>query len=409
MRQGNAMNDAAIEQLSTAQFNDAFRPIMDGVGGCVENYARWLNARYGQCTVVAPRVPGYVDLQPYTVLRFHSVAFPPMRPYRIGVPWCDGRFLRTLRNARWELVHAHAPFVAGTLALQTARRLGIPIVATFHSKYREDFLKVLGSQRLAQLAARRIVSFFHSVDQVWAPNSATADTLRSYGFNGPVQIVPNGSDLAVPAPHELEQYRAQADSELQLEPGVPLYLFVGQHRWEKNVRLIIEALELLLRRGRRFRMLFVGAGYAAGEMQRLVRNRGLADRVGFLGLITDRERLKPLYARADIFLFPSLYDNAPLVMREAAAFSCPAVLVAGSTAAENTVHGENAFLIENRAESLCHLLDHLADRPHLVARAGTGARETIYLPWDQVVDEVYLRYLDLRTHYHRNRGTFQFA
>lgn len=377
------------------QFSDTFRPIMDGVGLCVENYTRRLQQKYATAVVVAPAVPGFVDSEPYVVERYRSLAFPPMKPYRIGIPWLDPRFMRRLRRTRFDLVHAHTPFVAGSLALQVARRQGIPIAATFHSKYREDFLKVLSSPRLADIAAHRTVAFFHRVDQVWVPNRATAVTLRDYGFYGPVEVVGNGTELEAPTDAELARWREVAQNELPLHSGEPLYLFVGQHRWEKNVRLIIEALALLQQRGRRFQMLFVGAGYAAHEMQQLVRRRGLAKRVRFLGLITDRSRLKPLYARANLFLFPSLYDNAPLVMREAAAFSCPAVLVTGSSAAEDTVHGANAFLIENSAQSLCDLLAELADNPEKLARAGRGARETIYRHWDSVVDEVYQRYRGL--------------
>ncbi|TVR35982.1 MAG: hypothetical protein EA404_00195, partial [Spirochaetaceae bacterium] len=50
------------------------------------------------------------------------------------------------------------------------------------------------------------------------------------------------------------------------------------------------------------------------------------------------------------------------------------------------------FLIENSAQSLCDLLAELTDNPEKLARAGRGARETIYRHWDSVVDEVYQRY-----------------
>lgn len=41
----------------------------------------------------------------------------------------------------------------------------------------------------------------------------------------------------------------------------------------------------------------------------------------------EREILKRYYVAADLFLFPSLYDNAPLVIREAAALGTPSVLI----------------------------------------------------------------------------------
>ena len=48
--------------------------------------------------------------------------------------------------------------------------------------------------------------------------------------------------------------------------------------------------------------------------------------------------------RAIAFTFPSLYDNAPMVVREAAVMGTPAVLVAGSDAAEIIHDGANGFV-----------------------------------------------------------------
>jgi 1,2-diacylglycerol 3-alpha-glucosyltransferase len=397
------MNPVMERPLRIGQFNDTFKPVMDGVGNCVENYARWLNQNHCSAVVVVPSAPGWVDEDPYTVTRYLSIPFPRMSPYRIGFPGIDFRFRRALDRTPFDLVHTHSPFVAGALARRAARLRSIPAVATFHSKYRDDALKLLGSPRLAEHVVRRVVAFYQSVDQVWAPNNATAATLREYGYKGPIEIVPNGTDLEIPSPDERMRARMEVDRLLPLKPDEPLYLFVGQHRWEKNVRLIIEALTLLKRRGVEYHMAFVGTGYAAQEMRRLVRDRGISDRVSFLGLIVDRQRLKPFYARADIFVFPSLYDNAPVVMREAAAYSCPSVLVEGSSAAENAVHGENAFLIQNRASALCDLLAQLSVDREAVRRAGIGARNTIYLRWEQVVAEVYDRYRQIHRDF-RNRG-----
>ena len=41
----------------------------------------------------------------------------------------------------FDLVHAHAPFLAGRAARSVARKKGIPLVATFHSKYYDDVYK----------------------------------------------------------------------------------------------------------------------------------------------------------------------------------------------------------------------------------------------------------------------------
>ena len=141
-----------------------------------------------------------------------------------------------------------------------------------------------------------------------------------------------------------------------------------------------------------FRMFFVGTGYAAEEMKRLVREKGLDDKTTFVGVLTQRDQIKKYYAVADLFLFPSLYDNAPLVVREAAALHTPAVMVQGSTAATILQDGYNGFLIENSIESFENKLRGLAADRDLVRRAGIEASHTIVRSWENVVDEVLDRY-----------------
>ncbi len=70
-------------------------------------------------------------------------------------------------------------------------------------------------------------------------------------------------------------------------------------------------------------MNFIGTGYALHDMQELTRELGLSAHVAFHGVIDNREDLRRFYAASDLFLFPSFYDNAPLVVREAAAMSTP--------------------------------------------------------------------------------------
>ena len=376
-----------------AQFNDTYKPIMDGVGVCAENYARWLTRKTRTTWIVAPKVGGYTDNEEFPVLRFPSIPLPSMRPYRIGLPWLDPHVRSNLRGTEFALVHAHCPFVSGRLALGIARSRGVPMVATFHSKYHDDFSHVLRNKRLVARAIRGIVEFYSAADAVWAPNNATALTLRAYGYTGEIDIMPNGTDLVIPDDAVYARFRAAGAELIGVDDDVIVFLFVGQHRWEKNVGLIIDALIRLSRTKTRFRMVFAGEGYASDEMRR--RCRPIKDRVTFLGVVLDRDVLKSLYARADLFLFPSLYDNAPLVMREAAAYSCPAVLAEGSSAAEGYRDGDAVFLTPNDPDAFTARLEGLASDPELRHRVGERAKEVIYLPWETVVDDVSARYAEI--------------
>ena len=98
------------------------------------------------------------------------------------------------------------------------------------------------------------------------------------------------------------------------------------------------------------------------------------------------------YAAADLFLFPSMYDNAPLVVREAAALHTPAVMVEGSTAATILRDGENGYLVPNDLEAFAARLRDLYRDKAAVRRAGLAASRTIVRSWEDVVGEVLDRY-----------------
>ncbi len=388
--------------LIVGQFNDSYKPIMDGVGVCVENYTRWLNKKHGSAYAIVPHVPRYKDNDPFTVVRYPSLPLLIMPPYRLGIPWASPPVGTFLTRTRFTMVHSHSPFVAGRMAQRTALRHGTPHVTTFHTKYREDAHRYLRSNRLVEIFINRVVRFYDSCDAVWTPSEATKATLVDYGFRGEITIAPNGSDLEHPTAQEYRTYREKGARITGAPDDAFVFLFLGQHRWEKNVELIIRTIGRLNEHeglSSPIALVFAGEGYASEMMRRLARRVGIGDRTKFLGRIVGRERVKGLYARADLFFFPSIYDNAPLVMREAAAFSVPAVVAEGSSAAEIITDGKNGFTVPNDPDAAAAILHRLMDDRDLIARAGADAALTVYRGWEQIVDWVageYERIIETR-------------
>ncbi len=211
----------------------------------------------------------------------------------------------------------------------------------------------------------------------------------------------NGNDFASYIKGNLLDYKAAAKKESGTERRGINLLFVGQHIWEKGLDVVIETLRLL--KGRiPFHMDFIGTGYAAEEIRSRVSGYGLDGNVSFHGVISDRDTLSRFYAAADLFLFPSYYDNAPLVVREAAAMGTPAILLKGSTASEVISDGKNGFLTEKSPERFAALVEHLYHDPDALHKAAEGARQTLVRSWENVVDEVIDRYDTILKTYRKN-------
>ena len=369
-------------------FNDSFPPVMDGVAICVENYAHWMQELVGGVSVITPEnLDADYSYKKYEVLSYLSVAVPFRPPYVTGISDLDPAFKAKLMRRQFRIVHAHCPFTSGWAAQSIAKKQRIPMVATFHSKYRDDFARVIQSDIILDAVIKGIVRFYESADEVWVPQESVKDVLYSYGYKGNIEVMQNGCDLVGDyAPEFFDDARRS----LGLEPGELALLYVGQHIWEKNLRLTIETLSRI--KDLPFKMFFIGTGYAADEMKKLVEEKGLENKVRFVGRLTDRQKMKQYYAAADLFLFPSLYDTDGLVVREAAALHTPSIMLRDASASGMLKDGETGFLIGNSAEDFEAAIRSLdADRNSLKT-VGLNASTSIVRSWKDIAEEAIDRY-----------------
>lgn len=382
---------ATEEKHYTGIFNDSFPPIIDGVTQTVLNYVDWFRTHDYDTCVVTPYNPVKTDV-PYKVIRYFSLPIQSRRPYRYGYPKLDPYIWKKLRTTPFRIIHSHSPFAAGRLGVYAKKKQGIPLIGTFHSKYKSDLKHSFKLMPFCvPIIMKRILDFYNACDEVWIPQASVEETVREYGFKGRVEVVENGIDYGDLDIDNLDSYKREsrrhcgiADDELSL-------LFVGQHIWEKGIGIILEALRLLDGKDK-YKMTYIGEGYAKKELMGKIRQYGMQDRVRCIDVLTDRAELGKYYASADLFLFPSRYDNAPLVVREAASMGAPAIIPTGSTASEVIRDGENGFLTADTPEAYARMIEALyADRER-VHLAGRAARQSLVRGWNDVMEEVEDRY-----------------
>lgn len=383
-------------------FNDNYPPVMDGVAMTARNYAYWLHKKGEEVCVVTPYAPEMPKDDEFPLYRYTSFPIPMRPPYRFGLPHIDLQFRHKLNAIKFDLVHAHCPFTSGYLAYNIAHhKQNIPIVATFHSKYRQDFERALKMDAVVDVVIANIVRFYSKVDQVWIPQASVEPVLREYGYTGHVEVVENGNDFATPV-EQIAQLREQMRAELGMKPGEMLLLYVGQHIWEKNIRLSLDALAQI--KHLPYRLVMIGTGYAVDGIRQHIREIGIEDKVEMKGIIGDRELLRKYYAAADLFLFPSGYDTQGIVVREAAAMHTPSVMLSGSTAATALTDGVNGFLTPNDPLLYARIIEHLMEQPELLQKVGDQAAKTLARSWEDVVEEVRLRYKDIINEHARKKA-----
>lgn len=381
-------------------FNDSYPPIIDGVTLTVENYAKWLRAHGKTPCIVTPWNPEKIENE-NAVMRFLSLPIHNRHPYRYGYPKLDPFIWRRLRNTNFKILHSHCPFSSGRLAVYVKKHQHVPLIGTFHSKYKADLKH---SFRLmpwcVPIIMKRILNFFNACDEVWIPQAQVEETVREYGYKGKLTVVENGNDFTEFVEGNLRDYKKDAKARMGVDDDKINLLFVGQHIWEKGLDIILDTLEFL-RDKVDFRINLIGNGYAAEEFNKSVKRKGLAEKVTLHGIISDRKTLSDYYAASDIFIFPSMYDNAPLVVREAAAMGTPAILLEGSTASEVISDNKNGFLVKKDPKEIARLIETLSSDKDKIRNVGEEARNTLVRSWEDVVEEVIDRYEILLKKSHR--------
>ena len=166
----------------------------------------------------------------------------------------------------------------------------------------------------------------------------------------------------------------------KLDLGLPkesaVVLTVADLNNQKGHRFLIEAIPDVLREFPTAQFVLVGEGHIRPLLENLVREKGVARHVLFLGR---REDVPDLLATAQLVVLPSLFEGLPLVLLEAMAAGKAVVATNVSGSKDVVVHGETGLLVEPAnphalSAAILHLLRSDAVRTQMEIRARERAR-----------------------------------
>lgn len=370
--------------------NDSFPPIIDGVANAVFNYARFIEKDHGHALVMTPNMPGSDDsAYDFSVVRYPSIDTRRLFGYVTGFPFSP-EAAHAIDTQNVSLLHTHCPVTSCLLARRLAEAYDLPLVLTWHTKYDIDIANAVKSKVLREGALQALLQNVNACNEIWTVSKGAGENLRSIGYEGDYIVMPNGVDL--PREKVSESQVTDITSDFDLPAGIPCFLFIGRLMWYKGLRIILDALKALDKRGIDFRMVFVGGGGDERQVRKYTMELGLERKVFFTGAISDRRKLRAWYSRADLFLFPSTFDTNGLVVREAAASDTASVIVSGSCASEGVTDNRNGFLIDENASSLAAKLRDLCANPERMHAVGKGAGDELYISWEDAVAHAYERY-----------------
>lgn len=357
------------DKLNVLQFCDNFYPQIDGVVKVVDKSSENL-ASLCDVSVVVPKYSGedYDDGKfTYPVLRKKTNTLK-LFGYVVPLPKRTKELNEKIKQMDVDILHAHSPFFLGKYALKIAKKKKIPIVATFHSQFKKDIRSISHSRFIAWFMTKRIIRFFNKCTEAWAPSESTAKVMRSYGYKKRIFVMENGTEFTYP--NNVEEVLQKARADYGIDPKNKNLLFVGQMRDVKNIPLILQTLENLLKTDKSYHLYLVGEGAQLAKYKAFVKSHGIEENAHFLGKISTPSVLAGVYGACDLFFFPSSYDNAPIVVRESCIMKTPVLLSLGATAAEPFTDGVNGYLAKETADDMTSKILEIFSDPEKMKSIG---------------------------------------
>jgi colanic acid/amylovoran biosynthesis glycosyltransferase len=211
---------------------------------------------------------------------------------------------------------------------------------------------------------------------------------------------PRAADKVVVVHHGVDLTRLAFEPMAERGASRQLHLLcVGTFQEYKGHRYLFEACRLLVDNGIDVSLELVGDGDLRAELEALVAELKLADRVVFRGRQSS-EVVREAIRRCDVCVLPSVQmdngqmDGIPNVLVEAMAMGRPAVGTSLPGVRELITNDETGLLAEPRDPvSLARALTRLVDEPDLAGRLAVAGRAKVEAEHDAVVclDEVYRR------------------
>ena len=228
----------------------------------------------------------------------------------------------------YDAVHCHMPNMA-FLHFPVWKKFGVErrIVHSHTAESSPYALRRLRNSIVEPLGLR------YATDRLASSESAGRST---YG-DAPFLVVPNAVDMSIFKPSIASREKTRQKYNLDEKSIIG---YVGRLAKGKNVKFLIDVLACLNSRSSDYILLLVGSGEEEAALRNYAEERGVGDKVRFVGYRSDTEMF---YNAMDVFLFPSRAEGLGLVAVEAQACGVPCILSEG-VPAEADVSGTSLFM-----------------------------------------------------------------
>ena len=361
-------------QLRVALFSGNYNYVRDGANQSLNRLVGFLERQGVAVRVYSPTSSTPAFEPTGTLVSVPAFKIPTRGEYRFafGLP---PEVRRDIKAFAPTLFHLSSPDRVGFRAKALARDMGVPVVASVHTRF-DTYLTYYGLAWVNRFIANIMRRFYGDLAEIYAPSEGMAEVLRRDGMAQRVAIWSRGVDRVLfnPGRRDLAWRRVHG-----IGDDETVIAFVGRLVLEKGLDVFANSMVRLAADGVPHRVLIVGDGPARGAIE--ARLPG-AVYTGHLG----GADLARAFASADMLFNPSITETFGNVTLEAMA-SGLAVVGARATGTTSLVEdGINGLLvtpgdIDGYAAALTHYLND-RDARHAAGQAGLAASQRY--DWDEI-------------------------
>lgn len=370
--------------LRVALFSGNYNYVRDGANQALNRLVDYLERSGCVVRVYSPTSSRPAFEPAGTLVSVPSVPIPGRKDYRLGLGL--PRSIRAdLAAFAPDVVHVSAPDWTGAAAQRYARKAGIPVVASLHTRF-EKYASFYGAALLRPAMERHLDRFYRTSARILVPTSAIEREFEEAGLGRRTRLWSRGVDRAqfTPARRDPEWRRSMgiADEEVAV-------MHLGRLVREKGLSEFVAVCDRLLRKGVQIRPLIIGEGPERAWMKRKL------PQARFAGHLMG-EALGKAVASADIFLNASTTEAFGNVTLEAMAAGVPVVCVDVPSGRNLLQHGSGLIYPSDDLGKAADAVRLLAGDVPLRNRMGrSGVEASTAYDWDAASRQVLDCYLEL--------------
>jgi phosphatidylinositol alpha 1,6-mannosyltransferase len=252
-----------VSDLRIALFSGNYNYVRDGANQALNRLVEYLLRQGAAVRIYSPTVAKPAFPPNGEIVHIPYIPIPGRSEYKMAmmIPPAAKRDLRAFAP---NILHVASPDFAGHRAVTLARRLGLPVVASVHTRF-ETYPRYYGLAFMEPVLLAILRRFYRRCDAIFAPSDSMAQLLRDQRMNYDVGIWTRGIDREIfhPGRRDLAWRR-----QLGIDDEEPAIGFVGRLVMEKGLDVFSETIDRLERRGVRHKVLVVGEGPARDWFER---------------------------------------------------------------------------------------------------------------------------------------------